>query len=137
MAAKYTKAQMNHNKHLQHFLDVYCGKFNTTCLTTAYEDLVGANAQASFETLRRAVGLTDCRAPKSAPESAWIPCADRVENWDELLQQKGLKGSHWLEMCQNGNEVPDYDVLRPHPPRPNHHAPETFFGFGGAFTKRR
>ncbi|KAJ1451496.1 hypothetical protein M885DRAFT_529521 [Pelagophyceae sp. CCMP2097] len=108
-AELFVRVQLRQNRHLQHFLDVYCQKFNATCHTVAYEHLVGPTAEDYFAAVRRKIGVEACTEKASANgPSQWLPCAERVENWDQVSRYKGLAGSVCVEMCSNGNIIPQW-----------------------------
>lgn len=109
----FVRAQLRQNQHLQHFLDKYCTKFGVTCHTVAYEHLLSDAAPGYFAALRAAVGVDQCR-PRPASyartdeKGTWVPCAERVLNWSELVDSREFRMSLWLAMCQNGNRIPKW-----------------------------
>lgn len=109
-ALMFARVQLRQNRHLQQFLDTYCTKFGAECHTVAYENLLSENlAPKYFAALRAAVGLKKCQPAKpKVDRGAWVPCAERVQNWDEVESSRHLRSSLWLHMCKNENKIPKW-----------------------------
>ena len=108
-AHAFVRSQLKQNQDLQFFLDRYCEKFGASCETVAYEHLIGKNSTFYFDALRRAVGLDNCEISlKKDQKTTWVPCAQRIANFDELAKSHQFNRSAWLHMCQHENTIPQW-----------------------------
>eukprot|EP00635_Sarcinochrysidales_sp_CCMP3193_P000590 CAMPEP_0118890888 /NCGR_PEP_ID=MMETSP1166-20130328/1142_1 /TAXON_ID=1104430 /ORGANISM="Chrysoreinhardia sp, Strain CCMP3193" /LENGTH=554 /DNA_ID=CAMNT_0006829519 /DNA_START=217 /DNA_END=1881 /DNA_ORIENTATION=- len=137
-AHAFARSQLRQNRELQAFLDRYCTKFGTTCRTVAYEHLIGDHSRRYFDGLREAIGVSKCHSSsrqqsievlRHVPElknrqtaatspplssksrelrSTWVPCSQRVVNFDDLAQSHQFANSAWLDMCRNANRIPQW-----------------------------
>lgn len=118
-ASRFVKTQIRTSSKLQQYLDEQCATNGITCLTVAFEHLTGRTAETEryFARLRQAVGISSVCGTKQLGLStahrlqqsirvSWTPCANRVSNWAAIAKNTFFRGSIWLKMCTNNNQIP-------------------------------